>query len=91
MSHQLKDMTQKEGILWVLSDASAYTCAKICEELVHHEIAKPSRYLSGSISSKLNKLVKEGILEYDKELKGPKGGYVYKLKLSTNVDSCSVS
>lgn len=61
------------------------THERTCQELTRHFIERDmlsgsvAHYLSGSISSILHKLVKEGFLEYSTE-KTPRGGHIYKLK-----------
>lgn len=58
------------------------TCGEVCKRIIEDEKLEgnTARYLSGSISSILRKLVAEGVLEYAEDLKGPKGGHVYQLK-----------
>lgn len=78
-----KIFTRKQQILFLLDKPQTkMTCSEICEEIVRFEKipsdSSVARYLSGSISSILAKLVKEKTLKYAKE-KGPKGGHVYQL------------
>lgn len=81
-----KKPTRKQQILEILKNPMVnMTCGEICKRIIQDEnlTGNVAHYLSGSISSKLNKLVKEGVLEYNPDLKGPRGGYVYQLKTVT--------
>lgn len=55
------------------------SCQDITKRLIAEDnlTGSVAHYLSGSISSILNKLVKQGILKYATE-KGPRGGYIYE-------------
>lgn len=72
-------MTRKERILKMLKDPNTkLTCGQMCKKIIKDEkLTDKAHYLSGSISSILNKMVKDGVLKYAEE-KGPKGGYVYQ-------------
>lgn len=55
------------------------SCMEICKNIIKAQKLEGSvaHYLSGSISSILNKLVKEGVLQYATE-KSVRGGYMYE-------------
>lgn len=73
-------MTIKDQILKMLRNPrSKKTCAQITKKIVtdNNLTGSVAHYKSGSVSSILNKLVKDGALKYAEET-GPKGGHVYQ-------------
>lgn len=73
-------MTRKEMILRYLKNPHAVlSCQDICKKIIKRQklAGNVAKYLSGSISSVLAKLVKEGILKYAKG-SGPRGGHLYQ-------------
>lgn len=71
-------MTHTELILKELEDATdGLTCQNIVDKLHQNNIG--TTYLSGSISSKLNRLVRKGVVIVDPIRKGPLKGNVYRL------------
>lgn len=72
-------MTQKQFILDLFwqEPAPELTCQEITV-LVGIQFSKTSKYLSGSVSSTLRKLVKQRDLFVMKDRTGPRGGMVYK-------------
>lgn len=82
-----KKASRKERILLMLNNPTVnMTCGEICKRIVEEEklTGNIARYLSGSISSILSQLVHKGVLEYNQNSKGPKGGHVYQIKTVTN-------
>lgn len=73
-------MTNKAHILEILKEGDAFTCAEITKIIIEQKYITPQPYLSGSISSTLAKMVKDGILEYAIGIEGPKGGHIYQIK-----------
>lgn len=75
-----KQRTYRATILQIMKNPKTQiTCAEICKRLIKR-LDIPSyrhRYLSGGVSSILNKLVKDGKLQYHTLKTGPRGGYVY--------------
>lgn len=76
-------MTHQEQILKILGSPfnkakHGMTCTEICKQ-IKLQNERSRHYLSGSISSILNKLVKQGKLYYHSSSFGPKGGHVYIL------------
>lgn len=77
-------ITRKQMILSILKNPDTkLTCQQLCKKIIKKQKLTDNiaHYLSGSISSILNKMVKDGILKYAKEV-GVKGGYVYQLNKS---------
>lgn len=75
--------TYKEAIIHILTyRADKMSCSELCKRLISDKLVKHSseKYLTGGLSSTLRKMVKDNILEYDDSTKGPRGGYIYKLK-----------
>lgn len=73
-------MTRREKILDLLKlPHSHMTCGEICSFIVTDEglSGNVAKYLSGSISSILRKMVDKGELHYS-QIKGPRGGYRYQ-------------
>jgi hypothetical protein len=81
-----KPLSRSERIVEMLRDINVgeygMTCQQICERIIEEEQLSGNvrRYLSGSISSKLRKLVREGVLSYHPERTGARGGHVYRLR-----------
>jgi hypothetical protein len=76
-----KKPTRKELIILLLHGGEIkMTCGAIVKKIIAIEglTGSVAHYLSGSISSILNKLVKEDVLKYA-EGKGPRGGHIYQL------------
>lgn len=76
-------MTYREFVLCLFDSyptGQTFSCSEICERLVGHFAVK-SKYLSGSVSSTLRKMVTKGELEIDTVVKGPRGGNMYKVKI----------
>jgi hypothetical protein len=75
-------MTYSEEILEILKSEGRATCQRITHQIIlsRNLTDNKARYLSGSISSKLRKMVNDGILEYNPIWIGPKGGHVYQIK-----------
>lgn len=73
-------MTRKEIILSIIKPGIQISCGDLCKIIINTQnlTGNKARYLSGSISSILNKMVKDKILMYS-PIKGPKGGYTYEL------------
>ena len=74
-------MTYKQHILYLFElspQDQGFTCGEITKRISAH-YNKTSKYLNGSISSVLRKMVKSGHLFVDPKEKGPLGGNVYKL------------
>ncbi|HEV3223910.1 MAG TPA: hypothetical protein VGZ90_13570 [Puia sp.] len=77
----MKKKSRRETILTILKNSNTeLTCQEICKKIIKAEklTGNVAHYLSGSISSKLAKLVKQGILRYADE-EGIRGGHVYQL------------
>lgn len=75
-------MTRKQKIIKLLEEAKdPITCQEITNKIIKEEQLKDNKalYLSGSISSILLKLYKEGIVVRH-EATGPLGGWGYTLK-----------
>lgn len=73
-------MTRKETILEMFTDETTeLSCNQIVKIIIAKEnlVGNKAKYLSGSISSILNKLVKQYILGYSSN-KTFRGGYKYK-------------
>lgn len=74
-------MTYKEKVLSMFETPNiTLSCTQICRKLiVQNDIPLPKRvYLSASISSILNKLVKDEILQYS-TIPTKRGGHIYEL------------
>lgn len=77
---KIKKPTRKQLILQMLKDPTTkLTCTEMTKRIIARQklTGNNAYYLSGSISSILNKLVKEGVLQYADE-KGIRGGYKYQ-------------
>lgn len=76
-------VTRREKILQIFSKGYMdRSCAQIVTEIINDEeiwASSTAHYLSGSISSILAKMVKDGILEYAPG-KSIRGGHLYQLK-----------
>lgn len=75
-------MTYKQHILLTFNMSpknQGFTCSELTARIAAH-YGKVGRYLNGSISSVLRKMVKNGYLYVDSREIGPRGGQVYKLK-----------
>lgn len=73
-------MTRKQKILKLLSRPHSHmTCGEICSFLIKDDnlSGNIAKYLSGSISSTLRKMVDKGELEYS-QFTGPRGGHRYQ-------------
>lgn len=79
-----KKQSRREYILQLLNHNNkfTFTCQDICKLIIFKEnlIGNKAKYLSGSVSSILNKMVKDNVLKYSSIKTGPRGGYVYELK-----------
>lgn len=75
--------TRHTQILRMLNQRSPLSCAFITSIVAVNEKMEPGsnkrRYLSGSVSSTLAKMVKDNILEYAKT-KTARGGHLYQIK-----------
>jgi len=80
-------MTRKQQILKMLEASKllrgndhAMSCQELCKGIIFAEnlIGNKAHYLSGSISSILAKMVKDGELEYG-DRKSIGGGHLYRL------------
>lgn len=74
-------MTRKEQILKLLKDThTIMTCQELTKKIAKKEKLSGNRliYLSGSISSILRKMVKDGILKYA-NIKDSRGDHTYQL------------
>lgn len=78
-------MTRKQIILKYLKNPkTVLSCKEICDKIIKEEKifgTTVAHYLSGSVSTILAKLVKEGVLKYA-EGTGPMGGHLYQKKES---------
>jgi hypothetical protein len=77
-------MTRKQKILHYLQFSYIImSCQDITDKIIKEEklTGNVAKYLSGSISSILAKLVKDGVLKYA-EGKGPRGGHLYQKNLN---------
>ncbi len=75
-------MTRENRILHLLKHPMAkLSCQQICDVIAIEEglAGNKAKYLSGSISSKLKKMVDLGILEYHMT-KTSRGGHIYQVK-----------
>lgn len=84
-----KNVTRRELILiYLAAPGSQMTCQQICYRIIKDQNIDPqssvANYLSGSISSILAKMVKDGILEYVPEQTGPNGGHIYRKRIPTH-------
>lgn len=70
----IKVGTWKSDILELIKVIGPASCAQICDAFNLKGLATRS----DSISSILSQMVRENILEVDKEKKGPRGGTVYR-------------
>lgn len=75
--------SRREQILRILrySPSCGLPCQEICRQIIVQNklTGSVAHYLSASISSKLAKLVKDGILKYSRQ-KTSRGGHIYQLK-----------
>ena len=74
-------ITRKQMILTILNNPETkLTCQQLCKIIIKKQKLKDNiaHYLSGSVSSILNKMVKDGVLKYSEET-GVRGGYVYQI------------
>lgn len=81
-TNHMKPLSRRETILHLLKKPEKkMSCQQICKYIIKKESLTDNvaRYLSGSISSKLAKLVKDGVLKYADE-KSIKGGHLYQVK-----------
>ena len=76
----MKKQTRKEKILFYLSSGIGLTCQQISKRIFEDECltGNVAHYLSGSVSTLLAKMVKDGQLEYFGV--GLRGGHVYRIK-----------
>jgi hypothetical protein len=72
-------MNTRREYIWKLlkTKPGGMTCQELTNRIAVSEGIEGSRYLSGSISSLLNRMVKKGELKYSVTKQGPKGGHVY--------------
>ena len=76
----MKKLSRRETILYFLRKrGTALTCQQITNKIIKREKldGNVARYLSGSISSKLAKLVKDGLIYVEDSATGLRGGKVY--------------
>ena len=74
-------MTRREIIIKILTSSKlAWSCQELCKFMIAVEGLKgnKARYLSGSVSSILKKLVDKKILEYS-DVKTKRAGHKYKI------------
>ncbi len=73
-------LTRRARIIQMLRiGKTQLTCGQICKKLIEEQelTGNVAHYLSGSVSSILAKLVKEGVVKYS-DKSGPRGGHVYQ-------------
>lgn len=88
-----KPLTRKQLILQLLKKHDTkLSCQQICKSIIASQklTGNVAHYLSGSISSILNKLVKDGELQYA-EGTAVRGGYLYQKKWNPIVVKYSVT
>lgn len=71
--------TRKKIIIDLITEVGPLSCAHVCDYLINSGFVTNTakKYLSGSVSSILAKLVKEKVLKYS-DTKAIKGGHIYE-------------
>lgn len=81
-------MTRVEFIKSLFKQGIQLSCQDVCRLVMQHEEYSNSlhewRYLSGSISSSLRKMVKSNYLEY-RNIKTSRGGHIYRKRLTAPI------